>query len=593
MKSIYSFAIILISFAIVACSSVSTPVSPPPIPTTTPEATITPLPSSTPMPEDLTYDVKSKCIRILEPGFKLKKVLDAPFGLMGQVALLPDGKLVVSEYGSNRITLVGRGSYQRLVSGDFKLPPVVAALPDGQVVYSNGIGIYVIDPASGKETSLGFMKGGHSVMALTTDSAGTIYAATSKGSVYKIKAAVSDAVGVISNLPYANNEITDMDVAEDGTIYVAGYGKVVAISGGAFSIIVPDLNIEPVFIEVAPNGMLYIDDVSDGLQQYNPSTGQLSKYKGLPTFGDIMFPSDEEMIFYYPAGAFYHYDFRTKEIEPFFLKYGNSHAFAVSKEGIPFFASPNIPGVNDANIASVEDAGEVLVHESMSYPQILSADFDFEQNMCLATNQGFYCYRNDELVRSIQPAGILSGEFGPTQIALGPNGDWYIIKSNNTDNIQVYRLNESGVTTLPITFTNSSFNGAYRLDDVSIDVGSDGQLVLIVTALGSKNEGPYLQRVYRADANGENLTEIANFDSSRIAGMVDIAIAPNHEIFVLTVQDGYQDMIYKIDEDNNQRPVVGVCGGHDPTSIDVDANGHLWFSTTTGIFQVLPKDVPE
>ena len=33
-----------------------------------------------------------------------------------------------------------------------------------------------------------------------------------------------------------------------------------------------------------------------------------------------------------------------------------------------------------------------------------------------------------------------------------------------------------------------------------------------------------------------------------------------------------------------------MCGGNDPSSIDVDPSGNLWFSTTNGIYKVLPRD---
>ena len=178
-------------------------------------------------------------------------------------------------------------------------------------------------------------------------------------------------------------------------------------------------------------------------------------------------------------------------------------------------------------------------------------------------------------------------------MAVGPDGLWYVITSNHQDSIQVYRVDEfGGVSFLPITFNRESFGCVFRVDDARIDVGDGGRLALIVTAVGSPGQGPYYQRVFRANADGTDLREVANLDSQRIAGMVDIAVGPDEDIFVLTVRgsagEPYVDEIHRIDRNRQVSRVVHVCGGRDPESIDVDPSGSIWFATTVGIFRAVP-----
>ena len=121
---------------------------------------------------------------------------------------------------------------------------------------------------------------------------------------------------------------------------------------------------------------------------------------------------------------------------------------------------------------------------------------------------------------------------------------------------------------------------------LGIDVGDDGQLALIVTVEGSKGQGPLYQRVYRADAEGTNLTKVAELDSKRIAGMVDISIGPENEVYVLTCQQNSRltEIIYRISNKNEISEFLEISAGRDPKSLDVDLNGNVWFCTTVGVF---------
>jgi len=549
--------------------------------------------TATPIADDLTYDITSGCVKIIGEGYKLNKIMSTAYGLPAQTALLSNGDIVIAEYGASTITRLGNGSYEKIVDEKFYLSPAIASLPDGRVAYAQeGNRVNLIDLVSGEITQIGVTER-QLIGALATDKYGNVFAATNSGNLYKFVPDTKQEIEITNELPFEESAISDIDIAEDGTIYVAGYGQVIAFSEGSYSVVASNLNYEPVWVEIAPNGVVYINDMANGLHEYHPATNRLLKLSNIPAFGDIVALSNQEIVFYNPRGSFYRYSFDTKEIEPFFLGYGNSNAFAVSENSTAYFASANIPEVHKSILMGAKINGDITPYEEISYGNIPSADFDFDQNLCIATDQGFHCYKDGELDRSIRSSSDLERN-NSMQIAIGPNGDWYLIVSNYLDSTQVYRMDETGtVTTLPIYFSLSSFSGAYKISGASIDVGDDGQLALIVSAIGSKNEGPYYQRIYRADSDGGNLTEIANLDSKRIGGMVDIAVAPDGEIFVLTVQGpggGYYDPIYKIDNENNVHPFVEICGGHDPKSIDVDANGNLWFSTTTGIFQVVPQE---
>jgi streptogramin lyase len=84
------------------------------------------------------------------------------------------------------------------------------------------------------------------------------------------------------------------------------------------------------------------------------------------------------------------------------------------------------------------------------------------------------------------------------------------------------------------------------------------------------------------------LTQIANLDSERIAGMVDIAVGTDNAVYVLTCQIG-SETIYRIDQSNTVSEFLSIRTGRDPKSIDVDSNGNLWFCTTVGVFRVTPS----
>jgi hypothetical protein len=178
------------------------------------------------------------------------------------------------------------------------------------------------------------------------------------------------------------------------------------------------------------------------------------------------------------------------------------------------------------------------------------------------------------------------------KLAVGPSDYWYTISAYPNDLIKVHRFSEdSNPVQLPITFKRDTFGniGSELMHNVSIDVGPDRNIAMIVSATDINFQPPFYQRVYRADADGENLTEVAILDSAHhTGGPVDIAVGPDNRIFVLSPQNG--DIIYQIDNEGIITKFVLICGGHDPVSIDVDHSGNLWFTTTNGIYKVILRD---
>jgi streptogramin lyase len=102
--------------------------------------------------------------------------------------------------------------------------------------------------------------------------------------------------------------------------------------------------------------------------------------------------------------------------------------------------------------------------------------------------------------------------------------------------------------------------------------------------MATAGQGPLYQRVYRANADGSNLTLIAKLDSSRTSGMEDITVGPDDDIYVLTAQMS-NEVIYRIDQNNKVSKFIAIATGRDPKSIDMDCYGNLWFCTTVGIFR--------
>jgi streptogramin lyase len=525
-------------------------------------------------------------VELRADGYVLEQVMVSELGLPFQTALLPDGTLVVADPNNNRIVTISNGAVDLLAEPS---TGAVATLPDGQVCYAKPNGeVRLSDPASGTESSIGST--GTWTDALAVDQSGNIYAAAGRV-VYRFDPSGNRSTAA-TGLPL--DFITDIDIATDGTVYVAGASRVISIDiNGKVTVIADGLNYEPVWVEVAPNGIVYINDVSQGLQRYDPGSGELVPFNvdGFSPFNDIHFPTVDEIVFYETNGIFFKFNLTTKLAIPLFVDVGNSTAFAASADDAVFFATPSKQTVLNSHIIRLESSGTRRDLNSLTYGAIGAADVDKMNRLCLATNEGFQRLEADNTITSITPNFSEEPPEHLQTFAVGPDGFWYVIASNLDDSIQVYQFDDLGnVTLIPIAFSPSSFGDATLVSGASIDVGDDGQIVLIVTANVVWGHAPFYQRVFRANADGTDLTEVARLDSQRLGGPVDIAAGPNGEIFVLSVQGtvGHEEIVYRIDQNNAVHEFMAVRAGDDPFSIDVDASGNVWVSTMRGIFRASP-----
>lgn len=336
---------------------------------------------------------------------------------------------------------------------------------------------------------------------------------------------------------------------------------------------------------------LYINETCQGLQSFDPYDQTLKNIRPdfFWPFGDIMSPNPGEIIFW-DFDVFFDYDFQSETAYPLFSVIGNGFSLSVDKDDSAYFETPGKYDVLDQHIVNIDQDGILQYRDDLSFKSIRSTSIDCENRFCLYTDEGFKRVETDgqisNIAENIDPYRVN----GLREFSVGPNGLWYIVTTDG-DTIQASRFDENGnFETLPIFFDRQFFNGA-EIWDASIDVGCDGSLAIIVTALVSRTHGPFLQRVYRADEDGNNLRLVANFDSNRVGGMVDVALGSNNEIYALTSQGstGDPDIIYRIDQNNNIIQFVVVQAGNDPKSIDTGPNGSLWFTTTQGIFRVYPK----
>jgi len=606
--------IVLISFLLLgACTPSTTPSAPMPTPVPTPTPDIPPsLPpkESSPPPSLETTDEPEKTeqskpadesdiiadalgLQYIANGYSLQQIMPSAFGLPGQLALLPNGDIVITDTSYPRIQILSNGSISTLVQEDTIRKRVVAAMSDGRVCYSRRNGqLILIDPSTGDKEILGQTAPGDVAHALAADSSGNVYAATNKFNLYCFTPD-GERITIATDLPWeVGHHINDMDVASDGTIYIAGWNRFIAISpDGTITTITDDLHSEPTNCEIDPKGNVYIKDLFSGVRRFNPETGTLTPLETDAIRGkDILALSADEFVFVHlGVDLFCSYDLKTDTLRPIFVNPINSFAFAADTNDSVFFASPSLDPVLESHVVHLQADGTRQDLNQLSFSHIQAANVDYNDRLCLATDQGFYRVETDGSITSF-PLNDQLQELFPMRrgdFAVGPDGKWYCISTDRDDSIMVYCFDEGGnITFLPITFNRASFGDVYRVADAHIDVSSDGQLALIVTAHGSKGLGPLYQRIYRANIDGTNLVQVANLDSERICGMVDIAVGPDNDLYVLTIHEGFEG-IHRIDQNNTVSKFITFNAGRDPKSIDVDPSGNVWFCTTIGIFRVI------
>jgi len=533
---------------------------------------------------------------IYSDKYDIKLVMPTAFGLLEQFALLPNGDIAVGDKSNNRILLFRNSTLETIVSGDINAS-AVAALPDGRIAYLENNEVWLLNYKTKQKQRLGGISGDRYLQALGSDKQGNIYVGTSRAGLFRFKD--SKLEKIIESLPFSNLDsvqITDIAVGLGGIVYVAGFEKVFAVApDGTFRIIVDGLANEPVWVEVGPDGMLYIKDLSRGLQRFNPSTKQLTQIKTRYDFYGMLALGANELFVHDPRGILFALNLETDAARSIYVNAGNDFAFAVAADDKVFFATPSLESVLKQHIVELDSAGDRIDLNKLSYRAIFAADVDNENRLVLLTDEGIVRRNRDGSITTV-PIHIEGREYPPMRNLAAGQGLWYVTVTDFNEKIEIFSVNESGETAfLPISFTRDSFGvEAYKVDDARIDVAPDGSLAIIATAKGSVSQGPYIQRVYRADADGANLREIARLDSGRVAGMVDIAVGPDNSVFVLTMRGerpnvGGSDSIYKIDKDNKTTEAVYICPGRDPESIDVDPAGNIWFGSTLGVFKATPK----
>jgi DNA-binding beta-propeller fold protein YncE len=524
-------------------------------------------------------------------NYNIKLIMPTSFGLLAQLALLPNGDIAIGDSSNDQILLFHNNTFETIVSGDIN-PWAVAALPDGRIAYIKRNEVSLFDYKTKQEEHLGKVPGDRYLQALGSDRHGNIYVGTSGAGLFRFKDGKLDKLA--DSLPFSDLDsvqITDIAVGSDGIVYVAGFEKVFAVdSTGAIQLIAEGLVDEPVYLEVGPDGMVYVNELSHGLQRFDPKTKQLSQLNIRYQFLDMLALTANEFFVYDSRGVLYTLNLQNNTIKPLYTNVGNGFAFAAGVNDTVFFATPSLEPVLRQHIVELNSAGERIDLYNLEYVAIFAADVDNENRLTLLTNEGIVRLNHDGLIKTV-PIRIEGREFPMMRNFAAGQGAWYVTVTDFNEKIEIFSVDEMGkVKFLPISFTRESL-GAYKVDDARIDVAPDGSLALIVTAKGSASQGPYIQRVYRADADGSNLREIARLDSNRVAGMVDIAIGPDNSVFVLNMQGESNfgsDSIYKIDKNNEVTEVVDICLGRDPESIDVDSSGNIWFGSTLGVFQAKP-----
>ena len=349
-------------------------------PTANPTATLWPTatssPTDTPGPPIMSEEVRS-CI--YGDGYEVQPVLSTAFGLPSQMALLPNGDIAIGDMNLGRISLLSGSGVRTLVSGKTNDPWAinswaVAVLPDGGVIYSrSNREIMAIDPPyTGEHRRLGATP--EPIHVLAADAAGNVYAAGGKdNNLYRLSPGGSLST-LATDLPFP--VVSDIDIGTDGTVYVAGNTRVVAVDpSGEVSIIVDGLNFEPVWVEVAPDGNLYINELTQGLQRFDPADGQVTSVKVRYGFADFVAETSSEFIFHF-KGVLYRLNIATNAVTPLLTNEGNSFAFAAAAGGVVFFATPPLHPVLDSHIVQVQEDGTSRHLTELSYRRISAADVD-------------------------------------------------------------------------------------------------------------------------------------------------------------------------------------------------------------------------
>jgi len=528
------------------------------------------------------------------PGYALDHVWASAFSLPFQIAGLADGSVAIGDRERRRILHVTESGISTLAS-DVNAN-WMATLPDGRLIhYSRDGSLMGIDVATGRSTMLADLPGVDGYRSpLAVDALGRVYG-IDPGSRALIRMSLGGGLEPASG-PLSFDQlwhITDIEIGLDGTVYVGGYSHVVAVApNGSSRTIVDDLHFEPVFLDLGTDGTLYINELAKGFQAYSPAEGTIRSVDNAHGFQDFVVFDASDAVFYNSIGAYYRMDLETGERTPIVRADGlNAHAFAADREGGLYTATGELAPWG-CHLVRLAADGSFEERTDAVYWQISSADVDFEGRLCYIADDNLYRVETDGTISSWPLDLQGSPNLYFASLGASPDGTWVIL-TRSDDAVRVYRVAVGGQARelTELRFTRNSFQRSIAvLDDARVDVGPDGRITMIVTARGTLQHGPYIQRIYQAAPDGSGLTEIANLDCQRVAGMVDVAVDSDGVVFALAVtgDTGSGDWIFRITPGESPQEVVLIDGGKDPRSIDVGPDGTLWFGTTLGVFRAYP-----
>jgi uncharacterized protein (TIGR03437 family) len=525
-------------------------------------------------------------IDVLLPGRYLETVLAIPVGLPAQMALLESGAILLADKNNRRISVLGAdGGVQ--VLAEVANACCVAALPGNRAVYSVAGEIRFHDVRTNQVVNRSSVPSGEAVNALGSDAAGSVYAGTSRNNLYRF-APDGRRDSMASNLPFPSmSAITDIAAAPSGEVYVAGLTRVVKVAAGRATVIADGLHYEPVLVAIRPDGRLYIWDSYRRLQLFDPATGASSSVAtgDIVPFGDILVPSDDEIVLYEQGAAFYKFKPTTGAVSVMLTIDGNSRAFGFADDGFPYLGTIAKRQILNSRLARLGPGGALQYLDSLSFTSIYSVASDGRGGLGMIDGGG---------LKRVATNGSLSrfSTFvapGVYQLAISSDGDWYVITSGGRTPIRVYRVREGATDgEVVVSLDRAMWPGSSpNQGDTGLAITPKGELAIVVAI--PTLSGQCYQRVYRANPDGSALREVANLDSRRLGCMVDIAAAPNGDLYVLGCAAGSlgsPDSIFRIDESNVPVEAVRIGPGNDPRSIAVDGQGNLWFTATNGVYRV-------
>ena len=534
-------------------------------------------------------------IDVFLPGRQLETFMPIPISGSSQMALLDDGAVVVTDGNNRQIALIGTDGTVRVLAQVTETRNV-AALPGNRVVYSSNRVIRIHDVNTGQVTPLGSLPSDDYLAALGADAAGNVYAGTQKNALYRF-APDGRRDLIASNLPFrSTGAITDIAAAQSGEVYVGGSTRAIKVVSGKATVIADNLTNESVAVSLRPDGKVYIDEISKHIQLYDPATGALSSFtapvlQSFVPFGKILAPSNEEIVFYEqtPTTAFYRVNVVAGTAVVLATFEGNGGIFTVAGDGFPYIGTAwktlGQTTLKKSLLARLGPGGTLQPFDSLPLSGITAIKMDAQDRLCIVDGMQF---------KRLEPYGSMT-VFSPFRLqsagrlAVASNGDWFVGSRVSAAEIRIYRVSEGAADGQVVATIDSTLLSGTNPSGIGMAVTPQGELAILAAASVSAATGPTYQRVFRANLDGSRFREVANLDSQRVGCMIDLAAAPNGDLYALVCAaggTGSPDSIFRIDESNLPVEVVRLAPGNDPKSVAVDSQGNLWFTATNGVYRV-------